>query len=70
MSKSPSKQPEPVTRCPGCGAVLKSKASMTLHDPEGCIVLRNRRGIAAKCRTPLVRDCRACPVWLAMKEEK
>jgi hypothetical protein len=39
-------------------------------DPEGCIVLRNRKGIAAKCRTPLDRDCRACPVWLAMKEEK
>jgi hypothetical protein len=70
MSKSPSKQPEPVARCPGCGAVLKAKASSVPHDPEGCIVLRNRRGIAAKCRTPLDRDCRACPVWLKMKEEK
>lgn len=39
-------------------------------DPEGCVVLRNRRGIAAKCRTPLDRDCRVCPVWLAMKEEE
>lgn len=46
----------------------KLLAERVPNDPEGCIVLRNRKGIAAKCRTPLDRDCRACPVWLKMKD--
>lgn len=56
--------------CPNCGYDLRPPWARVLHDPEGCIVLRNKRGIAARCRSPLDRDCRACVVWLKMKEEK
>lgn len=68
MTKAQSKKADPPVKCPGCGCVITTKASIVPFDPEGCIVLRNKKGIGAKCRSPLDRDCVNCVVWISIKD--
>jgi hypothetical protein len=54
--------PDTFPKCPACGFVIKPLYAEVPHDPDGCIVLRNRYGKAGKCING--RNCEICPVWL------